>query len=55
MPKIEQLTFNFENRKEPFLTPDDIFEHCNEELLRKFLKIEDRRFEKNPPLSNQDI
>jgi ATP-dependent DNA helicase RecG len=46
MAKMEQTEFNFESHSGPLLTPDEIFEQCNEEMLRKLLNIEDRRFEK---------
>ena len=43
MAKLKQFEFNFEKPTGPLLTPDEIFEQCNEDMLRKILKVEDRR------------
>ncbi len=45
MAKQGQMLLDFEARRLSFLTPDEIFEKCDENMLRR-LVIEDRRFEK---------
>jgi len=47
--KTIEIQFDFENpfsNIDQLSTPDDIYEHCNEELLRKLFEIEDSRLEK---------
>jgi len=46
MAKDRQLLIDFESRPGPLLTPGEIFEKCTEDMLRRLLRTEDRRFEK---------